>query len=142
MLKPIVPSISSTGIGPFLFLFATTANLALSIMIVTTPNPLPYHISPVPVGEDAAIPEEEAICKFCFKVLGEENVLKTNCRCNNALVHEQCTADWSRVKGNNNCDVCGQVVQNLPVILLWASTYDSVDRQEFNNKSLFSRLKR
>ncbi|KAL7219834.1 hypothetical protein ACSBR2_012821 [Camellia fascicularis] len=113
-------------------------------VVIVRPTAMPKtnsedHISPIPMGEDVAIPEEEAICKFCFKVLGEENVFKTNCRCKNALVHEQRRADWSQVKGNNNCDICGQVVQNLPVILLWASTCDS-GRQESNKKSSFSRL--
>ncbi|KAI3470015.1 hypothetical protein Pfo_026678 [Paulownia fortunei] len=60
------------------------------------------------------IPKEEAICRFCFNEF-QANMLKTNCKCKFALLHESCAIEWSHKKGNNKCDVCEQDIQNIPV---------------------------
>ncbi|KAF5962051.1 hypothetical protein HYC85_003260 [Camellia sinensis] len=57
------------------------------------------HNGLVPMEGDEEIFEEEAVCKFCFDILKEENILKTECKCGNALIHEECAANWSRTRG-------------------------------------------
>ncbi|CAL5347716.1 unnamed protein product [Camellia sinensis] len=102
------------------------------------------HNGLVPMEGDEEIFEEEAACKFCFVVLKKENILKTECKCSNALIHEECAAKWSRTRGNNNCDSCGQVVETFPVTLVrgLSSSTQVVDREESNKWSLFSWLMR
>lgn len=102
------------------------------------------HNGLVPMEGDEEIFEENAVCKVCFHILKEENILKTECKCGNALIHEECAANWSRVRGNTNCDSCGQEVQTFPVALVrWlSSSTQMVDREESNKWSLFSWLTR
>ena len=75
----------------------------------------------VKLESDEEIAEEEAVCKVCFDVFKDEIALKTECGCKNALIHEECAANWSSVHGNNRCDFCGQEVQKTAVTLLRGS---------------------
>ncbi|CAK9158695.1 unnamed protein product, partial [Ilex paraguariensis] len=68
--------------------------------------------------DDEEIPEELAVCKFCFNKFVEENVLKTKCNCKTGLAHDKCASHHFNELGNNMCEVCDQEVETTPVTLL------------------------
>jgi hypothetical protein len=70
--------------------------------------------------DEEEVGEEEAVCRICMVALGEGGtVLKLECHCKGelALAHRDCALKWFGIKGNANCDVCGQDVLNLPATL-------------------------
>ncbi|PIN25387.1 hypothetical protein CDL12_01859 [Handroanthus impetiginosus] len=87
------------------------------VTIIEKTSQLYFQVLQLEAGEVEKIPKEEAICKFCFKIFQEDNALKTKCKSNFTLIHESCATECSQKKGNNQCDVCEQDVQKIPVIV-------------------------
>ncbi|KAM0872722.1 hypothetical protein ACQ4PT_038537 [Festuca glaucescens] len=93
----------------------------VSSMPVPVPESSPSEAQGAKQEEDEEeVGEEEAVCRICMVALGEGGrVLKLECHCKGelALAHRDCALKWFGIKGNANCDVCGQDVLNLPVTL-------------------------
>lgn len=96
---------------------------------------------------EEAISEEEAVCRICMDSLTEDHgeILKMECRCRGemALAHKECAFKWFGIKGDRVCDVCGSVVQNIPVTVVRYSGHEqtvshsrSIDAQTVNRYAL------
>lgn len=99
------------------------------LRVIPTPSRRLDTESRLDGGED--VPEEEAVCRICMVELGEDSeAFKMECMCKGelALAHRACTIKWFTIKGNITCDVCKQVVKNLPVTLLRVEDSSSQDR--------------
>lgn len=66
-------------------------------------------------------PNSQPTCLICLEQLmnedfmsGEAISLDCQCRGELALRHRTCALKWSRVKGDNICDICRAPVKNLP----------------------------
>lgn len=97
---------------------------------------------------EEAISEEEAVCRICMDSLTEDHgeILKMECRCRGemALAHKECAFKWFGIKGDRVCDVCGSVVQNIPVTVVRYSGHEqtvshsrSIDAQTVNRVSVW-----
>ncbi|CAN7120818.1 unnamed protein product [Brassica rapa subsp. narinosa] len=100
------------------------------LRVIPTPSRLDTKTSNDHDGGEN-VPEEEAVCRICMVELGEDSeAFKMECMCKGelALSHKACTIKWFTIKGNITCDVCKQVVKNLPVTLLRVEDSSSQDR--------------
>ncbi|XP_024358610.1 uncharacterized protein [Physcomitrium patens] len=97
---------------------------------------------------EEAIPVEEAVCRICMDSLTEDcgETLKMECRClgEMALAHKECAFKWFGIKGDRVCDVCGTVVQNIPVTMVRVPANEqtvnqsrSVDTHTVNRTSIW-----
>ncbi|KAI3470012.1 hypothetical protein Pfo_026675 [Paulownia fortunei] len=92
----------------------TSGNLAISLQW------LRWIIYFMVIGieeKDEKIPKEKAVCKFCYNIFEDDNVLKTKCKCKFTLIHEECAVIWSREKGNNKCHQCDENIYDIYVTL-------------------------
>lgn len=60
-------------------------------------------------------------CRICHLNTDSANqdsgplfVLGCSCRDDLAVAHRQCAEAWFKIKGNNICEICGSVAQNVP----------------------------
>ncbi|KAK9836250.1 hypothetical protein WJX84_008511, partial [Apatococcus fuscideae] len=63
------------------------------------------------------------VCLICLDNLtsedfesGEAMALECQCRGELALRHRSCAIKWTRVKGDNICDICKAPISNLPQV--------------------------
>lgn len=137
--KPVVPrSLSVPGKKVFI-----VRSASFSTADEHLPESESDQISPLPDTDDQEIPEEEAVCRICFDTCEESSTLKMECSCRGALrlVHEECAVKWFSIKGDKHCEVCGQEVKNLPVMLLQIPKFTQRDnrligQQSFNSQRI------
>eukprot|EP01025_Chloroclados_australasicus_P019325 TRINITY_DN2053_c0_g1_i1.p2 TRINITY_DN2053_c0_g1~~TRINITY_DN2053_c0_g1_i1.p2 ORF type:complete len:395 (-),score=57.06 TRINITY_DN2053_c0_g1_i1:639-1823(-) len=65
--------------------------------------------------------QDQPICLICFEPLlaedfesGEAIQLQCSCKGDVAMRHQQCAIRWSKVKGDNICDICKKPILNIP----------------------------
>jgi hypothetical protein len=85
---------------------------------VSSPDPAPPVHSPQQVQ-----PTHFPICLICLEMLtpedfqsGEAICLECGCSGDIALRHLTCAIEWNNAKGNLLCEVCKQLITNLPLI--------------------------
>lgn len=88
----------------------------------------------IPLEDDWEIPEELAVCNFCFKkFIVQEIMMKTKCGCKDALVHEACAL-------NKKCDSCGKNVDKINVTLHIKPNSDEDSKEKREKKWKMSSL--
>ncbi|KAL3839335.1 hypothetical protein ACJIZ3_023926 [Penstemon smallii] len=103
-------------------------------VVVTTPPNTANTTHEVEIYN--TIPEEEAVCRFCFHQLfpvdiNNNNVMKTKCGCPLTLTHENCA------NNKKKCDMCDQDVGYIRVTLSRASCISK--KKEVDDKGSSSR---
>ncbi|XP_024516189.1 uncharacterized protein LOC112341040 isoform X1 [Selaginella moellendorffii] len=88
--------------------------------------------------------EEDLSCRICLCDLTQEtsSTLRLECSCKGglALAHQDCALKWFGIRGNRQCDVCGQEVVNLPVTLRLENATQSLNQQLDHQGLSFSML--
>eukprot|EP01026_Neomeris_dumetosa_P008920 TRINITY_DN1291_c0_g1_i4.p2 TRINITY_DN1291_c0_g1~~TRINITY_DN1291_c0_g1_i4.p2 ORF type:complete len:354 (-),score=46.72 TRINITY_DN1291_c0_g1_i4:740-1801(-) len=77
---------------------------------------------------------EQLVCLICFGPLvsedfetGEAIQLDCSCKGDVAMRHRSCAIQWSKVKGDNVCDICKKPILNIPTPSHSAASSDAGD---------------
>ncbi|KAK6919692.1 Zinc finger, RING-CH-type [Dillenia turbinata] len=78
----------------------------------------------VVVDDDVKRDEESKVCRICHlssenSLSGNSNLIQLGCGCKDELSmsHGRCAEAWFRIKGNRQCEICGETVKNVTGIM-------------------------
>lgn len=81
----------------------------------------------------------EPLCRVCHLSTVKADVITLGCACKDDLgrAHRGCAETWFQVKGNRQCEICGEVAQNVQLL---ESTADSLTNTNTQDSVITVRL--